>query len=78
MGIERAERKIVIADANRRHFALAVIHLQDDGFGSCVVVNIDLPERDAAVAQKVFRAAAITAPGIGLNGYFAHIAVLLF
>src|ERR1700740_1111077 len=74
VGVERAERKVTAFDANRRHLALAVICLQHDRFSSRVVVNIDLAEWYPAFAQERFRAAAITAPGIGINGYFSHVA----
>lgn len=72
VGIERAQRKISAFDFNRRHFAFSVVYLKHDRFRRRVFINIDFAERDASFPQEAFCAAAITAPGIGINGYFSH------
>jgi hypothetical protein len=63
VGIEGAQGKVAAFDADHWNFALAVIDLQDDGFGSGIVINIDFAVSNAAITQKMFGPAAIAAPG---------------
>jgi hypothetical protein len=63
VGVEWAQGEVTALDADHRDFALAVIDLQDDGFGGGVVINVDFAVSNAAVTQEMFSPAAIAAPG---------------
>jgi hypothetical protein len=68
VGVERAQREVAAFNSDHRHFALAIIDLQHDGFGGGVIVNVDLAIRNASVAQKTLGPAAIAAPGSLIHG----------
>lgn len=75
MGIEGAAREVAAIDFNRWNLSAAGVGAQNNFFRSQMLVDVDFAKHHAALAKKLFRTAAITAPERSVDGYIGHFGV---
>src|ERR1700684_646317 len=72
IGIKRAAREIAPVELERGHLAKTVVHAQAKLFRTRRLINIHFAKCDAALAQKILRAATIATPLRAINRKFSH------